>query len=172
MPKIIQRWKPTYMYKTVTRYGDKRTKWVCPTLERWTTRYKNLSRERERGREVDRLMGPTLSRSPKSNGWGKGGWTRYYLLVRILWIHQGDGLHTPDIWGQQKETLNRFLVSHLDLGGSLMGGACFTSDPNGTDLSNASRMCGLIMFQYLRTSLNNIGWSLGSLRMGSCHLVV
>lgn len=91
---------------------------------------KNLSREREW--ERDWTMRPMISRSPDSDGQGWAGWTRHWLLVGVIWNHQGVWLYDPwgnvwgrdtaNIWGRKKETLNGSLVATLALVGSLMGG--------------------------------------------------
>jgi hypothetical protein len=95
-----------------------------------------------------------LSRSPKSDSRGRGGRTRHWLAVGVLrnylgvWPYDpggdvGEG-YTPSIRGRKKETLDRSLAAHLNLGGGLTGGRRPALDPSGTNPSSSLRMRGLM----------------------------
>jgi hypothetical protein len=58
---------------------------------------------------------------------------------------------TPSIRGQKKETLDRSLVAHLNLGGGLTDGRHPALDLSGANPSNSLRMYGLM---YHSTPLN------------------
>jgi hypothetical protein len=106
-----------------------------------------------------------LSRSPWSDGRGRGGRTRHWLAVGVLRNCRGVRLYdprgdvgagyTPSIRGRRKETLDRSLVAHLNLGGSLTGGRHPALDPSRANPSNSMRMYGLMCSSAPPTGLDD-----------------
>jgi hypothetical protein len=102
-----------------------------------------------------------LSRSPGFDGRRQGGRTGHWLAIKILKNYQGVRLYdpggdvgtrdTPSIQGRQKETLDRSLATHLNLGVSLTNGRRPTLDPSRANPSNYLRMYGLM---YISTPRN------------------
>jgi hypothetical protein len=72
-----------------------------------------------------------MSRSLRSDGRARGGRIGHWLVVRVIWNHQGVQLYdlgggvgeedTLSIQGRKKESLDRSLATALDLGGIDVG---------------------------------------------------
>jgi hypothetical protein len=109
---------------------------------------------RERDRERERGLTTRLSRSPRSDGRGRGRRTRHWLVVEVLRNYQGirpydprgdvGARYTPSIQGQKKETLDRSLAAHMNLGGSLTSGRRYVLNLSGANPSISLRMHGLM----------------------------